>query len=179
MQFDPATDVIAGWPGTDDFAAAQSAAIAGDYDAVASSFNVAMWFQPVMESGKDIKLGSVGAVNDTYQGFVNMGVVTALVYDCEETVFGVAFADIMNCVTGYPELSQNADGTPLKNYTQRWTVADPDTFNAIYDYHNSGNYFVSPEDMASVLGALNPEATSDDVVATFNLSLEDALASIK
>ena len=44
------SDVVEGWPGTDDFAAAQTRIISDtSYDAVVSSFNVAMWFQPVME----------------------------------------------------------------------------------------------------------------------------------
>lgn len=176
---DPEKDVIAGWPGTDDFAAAQTAALAADYDAVASSFNVAMWFQPVMESGKDIKLASIGRVSDTYKAFVDMGVVTALVYDCEEVVFGAAIPAILNSVTGHTDLVRNADGSAMKNYTQRWIVTDATSFDAIYDLHAQGKFFVTPEQVASALGALNPDATMQTVVDVYNQSMEDALATPK
>ena len=166
-------DLVQGWPGTDDFAAAQSAVISGDYDAVVSSFNVAMWFQPVMESGKDIALAAIGEANETYNDFMSMGIVRAVVYDCEETVFGVYVPMMINAVMGYEE-----DGA-LEIPVQRWTITTAEEMNAVYNYHAEGNWFAPAEAVANCLKAINPDATAATLEETYNVSLEAAIASIQ
>ena len=173
-RFDPATDIIEGFP-NDAWFAAQAAALAGDYDGLVITFDAFTWFQPIMESGKDFKVGCIGTVNDTYKTFVENGTVIALVYDCGEVVFGSVFANIVNAATGHLELTRGADGKALLNPTQRWVLTNPDDFNAVYEKHSRGEYFITPEDMASILGGANPDATVNDVIALFDLSLADAL----
>lgn len=172
-RFDPAVDVIEGFP-SDAYFAAQAAFFSDDYDGVVSSFDAFTWFQPIIESGKDIKVGCIGTVSDTYKSFVDNGTVIALVYDCPEVVFGSAFADLVNCITGHQELSQGADGLPLLNPTQRWTLSGADDFNAVYNKHEvDKEFFITAEDMASILGGINADATYEDVIAMFNKSLAD------
>ena len=82
----------------------------------------------------------------------------------------------MNCITGHPELSRDGDGMPLLNPTQRWTLSGADDFNAVYNKHETeGSFFITAEDMASILGGLNENATYEDVIAMFNKSLTDAI----
>ena len=66
---------VEGWPGTDAFTAAQTSVMDMEIDAIASTFDVAMWFQLVMESGKadSISLACIGEVSDTYYDFFNSG----------------------------------------------------------------------------------------------------------
>ena len=173
-RFDPATDIIEGFPGDAGFAA-QAAALAGDYDGLVITFDAFTWFQPIVESGKDFKVGCIGTVNDTYKTFIDNGTVIALVYDCGEVVFGSVFANIVNAATGHLELTRGADGKALLNPTQRWVLTNPDDFNAVYEKHSNGEYFITAEDMASILGGVNPDATVDDVIALFDMSLADAL----
>lgn len=173
-RFDPAEDIIEGFP-NDAWFAAQAAALAGDYDGLVITFDAFTWFQPIMESGKDFKVGCIGTVNDTYKTFIENGTVIALVYDCGEVVFGSVFSNIVNAATGHAELTRGADGRALLNHTQRWVLTNPDDFNAVYEKHSKGEYFITAEDMATVLGGLNPDATVDDVIALFDMSLEEAL----
>jgi len=172
-------DLVSGWPGTDEFAAAQTAVISGDYDAVVSSFNVAMWFQPVMESGKEIALAAIGEANETYKDFFDMGVVKCIVYDCEETVFGVHVPMLINAIMGYEDMYRTEEGKPITVPATRWTITAPEQIDGIYDYHEAGNFFVSAEEMAQALKGLNPDATVDTYAEVFNLSLDDAMAKIQ
>ena len=168
------SDVVAGWPGTDDFVAAQTSVVAGDYDAVVSSFNVAMWFQPVMESGKDIALAAIGEANDTYVTFFDMGMVKCIVYDCEEAVFGVYIPMLVNAIMGYDDVAR-VDGKGLIVPVTRWTITDAAEIDAIYAFHDAGNWFVSAEDMAAGFKGLNPDVTTDTYEEIFNITLDEAM----
>ncbi|MBQ9031580.1 MAG: LacI family DNA-binding transcriptional regulator [Parasporobacterium sp.] len=167
-------DVVSGWPGTDDFVAAQTAVISGDYDAVVSSFNVAMWFQPVMESGKEIGLAAIGEANDTYMTFFDMGVVKCIVYDCEETVFGVYVPMLVNAIMGYEDTARD-NGKGLVIPVTRWTITEAEQIDKIYAFHDAGNWFVSAEDMAASFKGLNPDATLETYEDVFNVTLDEAM----
>ena len=173
-RFDPAEDIIEGFP-NDAWFAAQAAALAGDYDGLVITFDAFTWFQPIIDSGKDFKVGCIGTVNDTYKAFMENGTVLALVYDCPEVVFGSVFTNLMNAATGHIELTRDASGAPLSNHVPRWTLSDAESFNAVYEKHANGEYFITAEEMSTVLGGINPNATSDDVCALLDLPLEDAL----
>lgn len=182
IQYDSSTDVIEGWPGTDDFTAAVGAKLAGDYDSIGVSFNAATLFQPVADAGKSdsVRIAAIGGVNDTYYDAVQTGLVSCIVYDCEETVFGNAVVQILNAVTGHVDATRTADNKGGKIYTYRWTITDADTFDTIYDYHDSGKYFVSADDMANLLAEFNEDVTFEDVEAYYSsLDLDTAIANIQ
>jgi len=174
-RFDPATDVIEGFPG-DAYFAAQAAFFSSDYDGVVSSFDAFTWFQPIIDSGKDIKVGCIGTVSETYKAFVDNGTVIALVYDCPEVVFGSGFADLVNAITGHDDLTRGADGNALLNPVKRWTLSGAEDFNKVYEKHiTNGEYFITAEEMAGILGGLNEKATTDDVCDLFGKTLEEYL----
>lgn len=163
---------VEGWPGTDAFTAAQTSVMGMDIDAIASTFDVAMWFQLVMESGKAdaISLACVGAVSDTYYDFTNSGLVTCIVYDNPEVVFGNAIPMILNAVSGNKLV--NEDGSAILFPVERWTITNAEQFNAVYDIHDAGDFVVTAEDMAQLITALNPEATADsfmDFYGSYNI----------
>ena len=175
-KFDPATDIVEGFPG-DSYFAKQAEILAGDYDGMVTTFDAFTWFQPILDSGKDFKVGAIGTVSDSYKAFVYNGTVIALVYDCGEVVFGSVFADLVNAATGHADLTRGADGKALLNHTQRWVLSSAEDFNAVYEKHiTNGEYYITAEEMATVLGGVNPDATVDDVAALFDMSLEDALS---
>lgn len=151
---------VEGWPGTDPFTAAQTSVMDMDIDAIASTFDVAMWFQLVMESGKadSISLACIGEVSDTYYDFFNSGLVTCVVYDNEEVIFGNAIPMILNAVSGNKLV--NEDGSALLFPVERWTITTPEEFNAVYDLHDAGEFVVTAEDVANLIVELNPEATT-------------------
>ena len=173
-RFDPATDVVEGFPGNDAYTAAQSAVLTGDYDGVCSALDAFTWFQPILDSGKDIKVGTIGSVSETYKTFVDNGTVIALVYECPELVFGSLVVNSINAATGHIDLTRGADGKALLNPTQRWLLDSPEAFNTVYETNIvNGQYFITAEDIANVLGALNPDATTDDIKALFDVPIED------
>lgn len=152
---------VQGWPGTDSFTADQTAVMGMEIDAIASTFDVAMWFQPVMESGKaeSIKLAAIGEVSDTYYDFFNSGLVSVIVYDNEEVIFGNAIPLILNAVSGNKLV--DADGNGFLFPVQRWTITSPEEFNAVYDLHDAGGWVVTAEDISNLLVDFNAEANAD------------------
>lgn len=152
---------VEGWPGTDAFTAAQTSVMDMEIDAIASTFDVAMWFQLVMESGKadTLKLACIGEVSDTYHDFFNSGLVSVIVYDNEETCFGNAIPLILNAVSGTKLVDENGNGFLFP--VERWTITTPEQYNAVYDLHDAGNWVVTAEDIANLIVAFNPDATTD------------------
>ena len=156
--------IIEGWPGTDAFAAEQTATLDMDIDAIVSSFAIAMWFQPLMNSPKaeTVKLAAIATVDDLHYDFFNNGTVVGLVYDCEEVVFGNAIPMILSAVTGAKYT--NEDGSAPLVPVHRWTVTTPEQYNAIYDIHSAGEYVITAEDIAALIPAVNADATSQGFV---------------
>ena len=181
--FDESTDILEGFPEGDEWFISQAQMLAQDFDAVASSFNIALFFQAEGErlaAGETpFGMAAIGEVSDTYKDFMEMGVIDALVYDCEELVFGCHFAMIMNAVLGNIEMCQDENGDPLRLPTERWLITSSEDFDAIYEVHDSGNFFASAEQVASVIKAYNPDATVEDEIALYQQDLETALANIQ
>ena len=179
IQYDPSTDVVEGWPDAPDFAAAVGAKLNGDYDGVAVSFNAAALFQPIMDADleESIHVATIGEVSETYYDFVQSGMISTVVYDCEEVVFANAIPQILNAVTGHVDATRDADGKAGKVLVNRWTVADTDSYNAIFEHHTQGKYFVTADDLADCLVELNPDATFDSMSSFYNsLDLDAALS---
>ena len=150
IAFDPATDLVDGWPDADGFAQNVANMLAGDYDGAACAFNCAALFQPIETAGKSdsIKLATIGEVCDTYSFAVASGEVAVVVYDCEEIVFANAVVLLANAIQG------NGHGA-FRCLTNRWVVEDEETYNAILNFHNEGNFYVTAEDVNSLMGADN------------------------
>lgn len=179
IAFDPAQDVVSGFPGTDEFAARQSQVINGDYDAVAASFSgVEVWLQPIIDAGKMgmVKLAGVGAVTDAMVSISESGSIGALIYECEEVVFGNAIPMIINAVNGHADMVKGEEGYAAVP-VNRWTLKDPADIASIYEKHEAGEYYVTAEDIAQLLPELNPEATREDMMNFYRgVTLEAALA---
>lgn len=152
---------VEGWPGTDAFTAAQTSVMDMDIDAIASTFDVAMWFQLVSESDKadTLSLACVGNVTDTYYGFVNSGLVTCIIYDSTEVAFGNPIPMLLQAITG--EKFVNEDGSAPLIAIERWTITTADQFDAIYDLHDAGEFVITAEDIAGLLTNYNADATVD------------------
>ena len=152
---------IEGWPGTDAFVAGQTTAMGMDIDCIVSTFGVQMWFQLVLQSDKadSIKLVTIGEVNDTYEKFVNDGLVTCIIYDSWEVVFGNVIPMVLNAVDGKKFV--NEDGSAPLVEVQRWSVTSKEAYNAIYDVHANGEWVITAEDMADLIIANNPDMTTE------------------
>lgn len=175
IQWDPSADIVEGWPGTDDFAAAQSNAIAGDYDAVAVSFSgFEVWAQPLIDAGKaeTVKLAGVGAVSDSLLDLFDTGMISLLIYECPEIIFGQAFPMLMNAIEGNAELIKGDEGY-MALPVNRWYITEAEDYQAIYDFHEEGNYYVTADDIAAITAGLTEGVTRDDIINYYSgLTLE-------
>ena len=152
IQFDASTDIVEGWPDAADFGSALQAKISGDYDGAAASFNAAALFEPLGKAGKldgSFKISTIGEVCDTYKDLMAAGTIASVVYDCEEVVFGCGVTELVAAING--NRLTDADGHALQIESNRWVITDSDTYNAIYDYHAAGNFFVTADDVKDLV----------------------------
>lgn len=175
VKFDPNTDIIGGWPDAPTFAPQQTAALTSDYDAVGSATDIAYWFQPVADAGKQMKMAAIGSVSDSYKDYFADGTVSVIVYDCPEYVHGAPMIMLLNCCTGHPELAKNADGTPRLQGVNRWTVNSNELFLEIYNKHANNEFYVSAKDTAMLLGGLNPNASLELMDQVYTVTMEQSM----
>lgn len=175
VKFDPEVDLIGGWPDAPTFAPQQTAALTSDYDAVGSATDLAYWFQPVADAGKQMKMAAIGSVSDSYKPYFEDGTVSVIVYDCPEYVHGAPMIMLLNCCTGHPELAKNADGTPRLQAVNRWTVSSNETFLEIYNKHAANEFYVSAQDVGMVLGGLNPNASLELMDQVYAVTMDEVM----
>lgn len=178
VEFDLDKDIIPGWPGSDEFAARQSQAISGDYDAVACSFSgVEVWYQPILDAGRQdvMKIAGVGTVTDSIVSIAETGAIAALVYECEEVMLGNAVPMMINAVNGHSDLLKGEEGYCLVD-TNRWTLKDIEDFKAVLEKHEAGEFYVSAEDMIQLFPEFNPELTKEEFINFYTrLTLDHAM----
>lgn len=171
---------VPGWPGTDSFTAEQTAVLDMDFDALASSFSAAVWFQPLASAGKldgSLKIATMGNVSDVYLDAMNEGTVSVIIYECEEVSFGSAIPMILNAVTDHMDLNRTEDGQATNFSIPRWVIDSADTYNTIYEKHEANEWFVTAEDIANCLGDYNPDASYNTLSDTYSTLDVDAAMS--
>lgn len=151
---------VSGWPGTDSFVADQTKVCDMDIDGIGNSFSALVWIQPLQSVGKfeTVKMSTLGNTNEAYQGLMGAGSIIAIVYENEEVQFGGAIPMILNAVNG--DNAVNRNNNKAANYqVSAWLIQNPAEINAIVDKHGAGEYYVSAEEVASMIKTFNPEAT--------------------
>lgn len=133
-------------------------------------------FQPLSTSGKinSIKIATMGVVDDVYKDFVNSGIVSAVVYENEEVKFGGAIPAILNAVTGNVAADKN-DGKAAAYKVDSWVITTADQYNAIYDKHTAGEYYVTAEDAAKCIVNFNPDASYSTFEEVYSSKTLDAI----
>lgn len=166
---------VSGWPGTDAFTADQTKVCDMEFDGLGCSFTAAVWFQPLSTVGKmnTVKIATIGSVGDLYKDFVNGGIISALVYENEEVVFGGAIPAILNAVSGNGAANRN-NGKAANYAVTKWVVTNADQYNTIYDKHAAGEYFVTAEEVASCIVNFNPEASYASFEEVYSAKTLDA-----
>ncbi|MCF0229206.1 MAG: hypothetical protein HUJ76_05875 [Parasporobacterium sp.] len=177
--YDPENDCVSGWPGTDSFAAKMGQVLSGDYDAVAVSFSgVEVWYQPILDAGKidTMKIAGVGAVTDSLTGIASTGAIAAIVYECEEVIFGNAVPMIINAVNGHADMMKGEEGY-FAIETNRWTVTDAQVMESILAKHQAGEYYVTAEDMLQFFPEFNENASKQEMNDFYcSMTLDNAIA---
>ncbi len=143
--------------------AAQGAALAGDADAVVSSFGPEIWIQPITAGNKAavIIVGSFGAISpstvDMYKGMYASGLFSAIATEPTER-FGIGIAQIVNAVDGNADaLKENGAAT---NAAQSlWIITNADAYYKISGYEMGAGRAEYSKGLTKLIKNLNPDAS--------------------
>jgi hypothetical protein len=153
---------VSGFPG-DQFFADQAAALGTEgLDAVAASFNgVDFWAQPIASAGlTNVKLGTIGSVNQNYVDAFNSGSLSFLVAG-DPQAYGFAVAMICNAVDGNAEaLKEN--GVATKYATPSWVIGSAEDCQKLFEVMENQRIF-TPDDFKKIIVKLNPAANAQSV----------------
>lgn len=170
---------VPGWPGTEDFSAHQTNALATDADGIASMLTALMWIQPLNVAGKfgQIKVAAVDVLSETVVDMFRAGMYVGTSTEVTE-IFGLSIPMILNAVTGHGDQQRNPDGTaPLINCSW-WLVSGAEQAEFYSSVQGGENgWAITIDDMKTVLYDFNPDLTLDDMNALYTaMSMEDIQA---
>ena len=153
---------VKGFPG-DQFFADQAAALATPgIQAVVASFNgVDFWAQPIATAGlKDVKLATIGAINEAYLNAFNGNQLNFLVAGNIQA-YGFMVSTILNAVDGNAEALKE-DGTALLYTVPAFQIGSADEIKKILDVQSTTKIF-SADDLKKVIVKFTPDATAQSV----------------
>ncbi len=156
---------VPGWPGTEEFAAHQAAALDTDADGLAGTLTTLMWIQPLQNAGKfgQIKMSSIESVNEDMVGLMHAGAYVGICSEISD-MFGLSIPMMLNAVEGYGDLQRNADGTAGKVKAASWAITSVDELGYYASIEKKGGTWVFDiDDIKSVLGAFNPDLNVDSM----------------
>lgn len=170
---------VPGWPGTEPFAAHQTAALQTDADCLAGTLTCMMWLQPMQNAGKmgQIKIGGIETVSEAMAGLMEGGIYAAAFSEIADT-FGLSIPMILNAVTGFGAQQRNADGSAGKVKVSNWVITNAGDMAFFAQHQNGeGEWVFSIDDIKTILGAFNPAFTLDDMSALYSaVSADDIRA---
>lgn len=156
--------------------AAQGAALAGDIDAVVSSFGPEVWIQPITAAGKAraVTIGSFGAIGpstvDLFKGMYASGLFSAIATEPTER-FGIAVAMIVNAAEGNAAaLKKNGEAT--REAESLWVITNPQDLAKIVDFELGAGRTAYSKDLTKLVKSIDPSAgnaTLLDLIKGFSL----------
>lgn len=171
---------INGWPGSDPYSAAQTAALDEGIDGIGDSVSVQYWIQPLNYAGKldgSIKVATNVDLGADVADIYDLGAIAAGTH--AETILhyiGPAIPLIVNAVNGHTELVRTADGKPVTVQSPKWIITDADMFRTLTEFDETGEFFLPAEVMATFFPELNENATMESYQETFgSFDVERAL----
>ncbi len=156
---------VPGWPGTEEFAAHQAAALDTDADGLAGTLTTLMWIQPLQNAGKfgKIKQSSIESVNDDMVGLMMAGAYVGICAEISD-MFGMSIPMIINAVEGYGDMQRNADGTAAKVKAASWKITDVEELKYYASIEKKGGTWVFDiDDVKSGLGAFNSDLSVESM----------------
>ena len=160
---------VPGWPGTEEFSAHQSSALATDADGIASMLTALMWIQPLNVAGKfgTVKVAAVDALNPTVIEMFGAGMYVGCSAEITET-FGMSIPMILNAVAGHGDKMRNADGSAPLVKSSWWLVTNVEDAGYYASVQGGDNgWAITAEDIQDLLYDFNPETTNEDMAALY------------
>jgi|LSQX01.3.fsa_nt_gb ABC-type sugar transport system substrate-binding protein len=169
---------VPGWPGTEAFAAHQTAALQTEADGLAGTLTCMMWLQPMQNAGKmgQIKVAGIETVSEGLVGLMQGGIYVGAFSEIPD-MFGLSIPMILNAVTGYGEQQRNPDGSAGRVKVLNWVITNPEDmayFAKLLSGEGDERVF-SIEDLKTVMGAYNPDFTLDDMSALYSAVTADEI----
>lgn len=165
---------VSGFPG-DQFFASQAAALATEgLQAVVASFNgVDFWAQPIASAGlKDVKLATLGAINDSYLKAFHNNQLSFLVAGNIQAN-GFAVTSILNAVDGNADKVRD-NGVALNYQVPTFIVNKTEEIEKILAVQTEQKIF-SAEDLKKTIVSLNPAATAQTIKALADSGSKEAV----
>ena len=172
---------VPGWPGTEEFSAHQTNALATDADGIASMLTALMWIQPLNTSGKfgQVKVAAVDALNETVVEMFGAGMYVGCSAEITE-VFGMAVPVILNAVAGYGDRMRNDDGSATLVKASWWLVTnveDAGYYASVQGGENS--WAIDADAIGDMLFDYNPDLTMDDIAAIYQATSAEEIQARK
>lgn len=169
---------VPGWPGTEAFAAHQTAALQTEADGLAGTLTCMMWLQPMQNAGKmgQIKIAGIETVSEGLVGLMQGGVYVGAFSEIPD-MFGLSIPMILNAVTGFGEQQRNPDGTAGRVKVLNWVIDNPEDmayFAQLLSGEGDERVF-SIDDLKTIMGAYNPAFTLDDMSALYSAVTADEI----
>ena len=161
---------VPGWPGTEDFTAEQTSALATDADGLASALSALMWIQPISAAGKmdSIKIAAVDTPTADMVDLMASGLFVGVAAEIPD-VFGLGVPMIINAVQGYGEEQRNEDGTAPLIDCGFWLITTAEEMEYYSEIEQEGGtWCFDADDVRSILYDYNPELTLDDMSALYS-----------
>lgn len=152
---------VPGFPNESWFAA-QGAALAGDIDAVVSSFGPEIWIQPITAAGKakTVTVGAFGSIApstvDLFKGMFASGLFSAIAAEPSER-FGIAVAMIVNAADGNgAALRKNGEAT--RDAEALWVITNAQDLSKVMDFELGNGRAQYSKDLMKLVKKINPAA---------------------
>ncbi len=168
---------VPGWPGTEEFAAHQTAALQTEADGLAGTLTCLMWMQPIATAGKmgEIKIAGVETVSPDIAGLMAEGIYVGAFSEITD-MFGMSIPMILNAVDGYGDKQRNADGTAPRIMVKNWVITDPADMAFFAELESGeGDWVFSIEDVKTALGAYNPDLSVESLSELYSAVSADEI----
>ena len=160
---------VPGWPGTEDFSAHQTNALATDADGIASMLTALMWINPLQNAGKfgTVKVAAVDALNETVVSMFGAGMYVGCAAEITD-VFGMSVPMLLNAIMGHASEQRNADGSAWQVDADWWLVTSVEDAGYYASAQGGDNGWAAEgEDLLNLIYDLNPDVTIDDFQALY------------
>lgn len=158
---------LPGFPSDEWFATQASILADPELQAVSGLATPNFWVQPMMAANRsDILLVSAsGALDETNQAALSDGSLDFICFNnVEEHALNIIM--LLNALNGDMDMVK-PDGSTVLVDANCWQASDIDYFNKVYEMSHGDEHIIDINDVCSLIKALNPDASFDDIATVF------------
>ncbi|MBQ9268706.1 MAG: sugar ABC transporter substrate-binding protein [Oscillospiraceae bacterium] len=166
---------LPGFPSDEWFATQASILADPDLEAVTGLATPNFWAQPMMAAGRDdiLLVSASGALDETNMNALKDGTLDFICFNnVEEHALNIIM--LLNALEGDMDMVK-PDGATMLVDANCWQASDIDYFMQVYNMSHSDEHIIDINDVCSVIKALNPDATFDDIYSVFGETDLDAI----